>query len=1307
MIGCHCHSDVSNLRLLDALNSVEELITTSYQMGYKGVAITDHESVSAHVKAIKTVREFKEKGKIPQDFKLILGNECYLVDDLESVKDNYKSGETKFPHFLLLSTSKQGHEILRMLSSRAWSRSFYTGTMERVPTLKADLEELVKPNQGLIIGSSACLGSESSIHLLAIKEAEEKGFTEKAQYHREKLHEFITWCIDIFGKDYFFLEIQPAYSHEQIYVNEKLVQMAKYYELKLIVTTDAHYARPEDRIIHKAFLNSKDGDRETELFYEACFIQRLDEIHERLSYLPREIVEEAIKNTELIGGLCEDYTIEHSPIIPRISLPEFNVSHLFQPAYDQYSYINKMANSEHDQDQFLLKLIEDGFQSFIPFNTLSKEKFHIILKRIDVELEELWEISNTLNQRMTSYYITVREIINIIWNDDCGGNSLVGSGRGSAAGYLINYLLGITQVNPLEYEIELPHWRHIHKSRPDIPDIDVDTEASKRQQIIQALRQYFGEDRLLQVCTFGTEGSKSALQTACRGLGIDTDIALYLSGMIPFERGQNWSLSDCFFGNEDKERKAIKEFIREVEKYPNLKETALKIEGLINKRSIHASGVIVFNEEYYKTNAMMKAPNGFPITQFNLHDSESVGNVKFDLLTIEALDKIRTNLDMLLEYNEIQWQGTLRNTFNTYLHPDKLEYNDPAIWKALGEGKIMDLFQFSTDIGLQSAIKVKPSSLLEMAAANSLMRLMSDGDEQPIDTYIKYKNDISLWYEEMNKQGLNQDEVSVLEEHLLKLYGVADTQESVMLLSMDKRIAGFDVKEANKLRKAIAKKQDKKSLDAVRDSFYKSGRELGNSEAILDYVWNVQIKRQLGYAFSVLHTLAYSIVAVQELNLNHKYNSLYWSTACLSVNAGSTENEQDEDNANKSTNYGKIAYAIGNIRQMGVKVDLPDINKAGFGFKPDLDNNSILFGLKGMNGIGDEIVHLIIENRPYQSFNDFLEKMYDTKLIKNSHMNQLIKGGCFDSFGERKDVMKQFTKHTFEPKKQLNFQNMKMLVENNLIPEQFNLNVRFYNYKNYISQFVHKTVVKPKDRLFILDNIATPFFEQHFTEECIVDMVDGSLIISEKKFKKEYDKKMEDLKEWLGTEETLNYVNDSLLNQAYSAFENDSISQWEMDSLSYYYHDHELAAVDYQKYGLDNFNELPEQPIVVNEYVSRGIPRQEFKLNRIAGTVLDKDKNKHQVTLLTTDGVVTIKLYAGAFSHYNKQISKPIGKDKKEIVESSWFTRGNKLLVTGFRRGNKFVPRKYKNSIYQHTIALIKEIDQEGSLILQTERAEN
>ena len=804
MIGCHCHTDRSNIRLLDSTNSVKDLIKTAAKLKYKGIAITDHECLSAHVQAIKLVREFKQKGEIPEDFKLILGNEIYLVDSLEEVKDNYKSGETKFPHFLLLAKDKEGHEQLRILSSKAWENSFFTGTMERVPTVKKDLEEIVKDDKGHLIASTACLGSEVNIHLLAIREAERNNDEAKIRYHKAKLHEFILWCIDVFGKENFFIELQPALSDEQIYCNQKLVKIADYYGLKRIVTTDAHYLRPEDREIHKAYLSSKEGDREVDDFYEACFLQTIDEIYERMNYLPKEIIEEAIKNTELIGKMVEDYTIEHEPIIPKIDLPEFEVRHIFKPAYDKYKYIKKMAYSDNEQDKYMIKLIEDGFQENIPYNTLTKEKFHQILNRINLELGELWEISQKLNQAMSSYYITVREIVNIIWDDDCGGNSLVGSGRGSAAGFLVNYLLGITQINPLEYGIEMPHWRHLHQSRPELPDVDLDTEGSKRQQILQALRRHFGEDKVLQVCTFGTEGSKSALLTACRGLGIDVDTAQYLTSLIPFERGQNWSLSDCFFGNEEKGRKPIKELINEVEKYPRLKETALKIEGLVNKRSIHAGGVIIFNEPYYKSNAMMKAPNGTPITQFNLGDSEALGNVKFDLLTVECLDKIRTTLDMLLEHGEIEWQGSLRATFNRYLHPQNIDFNEPKLYEMLGSGEVMDLFQFSTEVGHQAAIKVKPKNLLETAAANSLMRLMSEGGEQPIDTFIKYKNDISLWYEEMRNYGLNDEEIKAMEEHLLKLNGVADTQESVMLLSMDKRIAGFDVKWANKLRKAIA-----------------------------------------------------------------------------------------------------------------------------------------------------------------------------------------------------------------------------------------------------------------------------------------------------------------------------------------------------------------------------------------------------------------------------------------------------------------------------------------------------------------------
>lgn len=1301
-VSPHNHTSKSNFRLLDCTNSVEDLIQTAAQLGYKGIAITDHETVSAHVEAIQTVNKYKAEKKIPQDFKLILGNEIYLVDDLESVRDNYQPGITKFPHFLLLAKDAIGHEQLRYLSSKAWENSFYTGTMERVPTLKKDLARVVKSNPNHLIASSACLGSESSIHLLAIKNAEAEGNTEKVNYHKTKLHEFILYCIDVFGKDNFFIEMQPALSEEQIYVNKKLIAIADYYGLKRIISTDSHYLRPEDRIVHKSFLNSKEGEREVDEFYEACFLQTVDEIHERMSYLDREIVDDALNNTFLIGNMVEDYSILHDPIIPKIDLPEFELRHLFKPAYKQYEYIGKMAYSEEEQDRYIIKLIEDGFLEKMAGKSLSHDSFHEILNRLNMELGELYEIGQHLNQSMSSYYITIREIINIIWDDECGGNSLVGSGRGSAAGFLINYLLGITQINPLGYGVEMPHWRHLHKSRPDFPDIDIDIEGTKRNQIIQALRNHFGEDRVLPICTYGTEGSKSALQTACRGLGIDSDVSLYISGMIPFERGANWTLSDCFYGNEEKGRKPIKEFIKEVEKYPNLKEVALKIEGTVNKRSIHAGGVIIFNEPYYKSNALMKAPNGMAITQFNLADSEATGSIKFDLLAIEALDKIRATLDTLLKYKEIKWQNSLRDTFDTYLHPDKIDIKNPKLYQMLGSGEVADLFQFSTEIGIQAAMKVKPNNLLEVAAANSLMRLMSDGEEQPIDTFIKYKNNIDLWYQEMKDHGLNEDEIKVMEKHLLKLNGVADTQEVVMQLSMDEKISGFDIELANKLRKSIAKKKAD-AVQEVHDKFFEQGRKLGTRDELLKYVWDVQIKRQLGYSFSILHTLAYSIVALQELTLNYKFNPLYWQTACLSVNAGGQENDEDESKT-KSTEYGKIAAAIGQMKARGINVSLPDINKAGFGFTPDVENNSIIFGLKGMNGIGDDVVHLIIEHRPYDSFQDFLLRMFDTKLVKKSQLIQLIKGGCFDSFDDRKNIMKQFATHLFEPKDKLTMANLKVLIELDMVPDMFSLNVRFFKYKAYISKNVYKTISKPKDRLFLLDEISTQFFIQHFSEECIVDQKDGRLIISEKRFKKEYDKKMEPVKEWLSDSNTLKQINDQLLEQECAEMLRGSLSQWEMETLSYYYNEHELANVNKEKYGIKNFYDLTKEPKVVETYVSRGVQREKYELTRIAGTVLDKDKNKYTVTLLTTDGVVTVKLYAGAFGYYNKQISQKDNKGKKTVLEKSWFTKGNKLLITGFRRGNHFIPRTYKNSVYNHTIMLIEDMDNQGNLYLKSGR---
>lgn len=1291
-IELHNHLDTSNLRLLDCVISVNDLIQTAADMGKKGVAITDHETVAAHVKAIQKTRELKEKGKIPQDFKLILGNEIYLCDSLEEVKDNYQSGVTKFPHFLLLSKDKEGHEALRILSSKAWENSFYTGMMERVPTIKSTLEEVINQYPNKLIGSSACLGSESSIHIL------------NGEYDKAK--EFLKWCSNLFGKGNFYLELQPSGNDEQRKVNEKLIEFSSELNLDLIVTSDSHYLRPEDAEIHAAYLNAKQGDREIASFYESCYLHTKDEIYEKLNYIDESIISKALENTIKIGDMIEDYTIEADTVIPKINLPEFQLSHIFKGGYENYTYLGKMAYSDNEQDRYYVNLLEKGFSEYIPHKTISKEYFHKLMERIDVELEQLWDMSKNLNQAMSAYYVTVAKIVDLMWGDDCGESSktegsLVGSGRGSAVAFLTNFLLGITQVNPLDYGIEVPYWRHLHKSRADIGslDVDLDINGSKKSHIFKRMKEFFGEDKFLQVCTFGTEGSKSSIQTACRGLGYDSDTAQYISSLIPFERGANWSISECLYGNEEEGRKPSREFIREIEKIPKLKETALKIEGLINKRSVHAGGVLILNDSYVKTNAMMKAPKGTHITQFNLEDSQALGNIKYDVLVIESLEKIQTTIDLLLEAGEMDWQGSLRKTFNKYLHPEKIDKENPRLFEMASSGNIPDLFQFSTAVGHSTITKVKPTNLLEMVATNSLMRLQSDSGEQPIDTFIRFKNDISLWYKEMRDFGLNETEIGIMEEHLLPLNGVSDTQESVLMLAMDKRIAGFDVRDGTTLRKSIAKKS-KDAAEKAKEMLFEKGLALGTRKILLEYVW-YQISRMLSYAFSSPHTLAYSLIAMEQLNLNLDYNPLYWDTAVLTVNSGSQEIE--EGDKKNSTDYGKTASAIGKMKGYGVNVDLPLINHANFSFTPDIANNRIIFGMKGIVGVGDEAVYEIVKNRPYTSFEDFHERLYQNKLLQKKHMLPLIKGGAFNEFGDRIEIMKKFLVKEVDVKDKLNGQNLPRVISLGLFDTQDLISFKhMYNFKSHISKSVHSKVEKPKDRILILDSYSQAFFFNNFSDDSIVGWEGNQPLISEKKFKKEYDTKMEEAMKLLEDKEFVRGFNNAQFFELWTEYADGNISKWEMESVSFYSDRHELDDIDYNRYGISNFFDISETPVVIEEYEWRGRPMKNYQLHTIIGTVLDKDKNKNTVTVLTPEGVVTCKTYSGAFSQYDRQISESIGKGKKKVLERSWFSRGNLLLLRGFRREEQFVLKAPKG---EHTINLITEVRPEDKSIgLQAER---
>jgi DNA polymerase-3 subunit alpha len=1346
LMSNHNHTEDSNFRLKDCIIRAEDIVNRAIELGYAGVSVTDHETVSSHVRVLQRYQHLKKLQKkyknytvnnddsglnsdkdilkelhllknMPDDFKLGLGNEIYLIDDMSDVKENYQSGVTKFWHFILIAKNAKGYEQLKRISSEsAWNNWFKHGRMERVPTIKRELEEIIGSETGNIIATTACLGGELPNHILSY-------FRDGNESAKRDIHNFITWGINTFGKENFFIELQPTLevphddvleTHPQITFNRNAIKIAKAYDLDYTLATDSHYLKKEHRMVHEAFLRADEdnsSNRELGDFYATTYMMDMEELHDLLSsHLTEDEINLGFSNTMKIHAMIEDYDLSHSVIVPSDKkIPQVKARNIFKEWYSDCEYIKKFANSEDEQEKYLLYMIE---QSIINRRLRLVKS---VVKRLDMELGEIWNISEKIGMRLASYYVLVERIINeIMWKV-----SYVGVARGSITGFLLAYAIGITQMNPMKYN--LPHWRHLSAERPELPDIDVDSESAKRQEIFRLMKEYFGKDNVLNTLTFRTEGSKSCCLTACKGWGLDNDTAQAISDMIPFERGANWSLKDCFEGNKEKGRASVTEFKNEIEKYDGLQEIMLLIEGLVSGRSIHASAVYIFDNGYLAHNSKMKAPNGTDITAYNMHDSDFCGALKFDCLTILGLDKQHIAVDLLVKKGILEDQGSIKATYDKYIHPDVLDYTDKEMWRRIGENEIIDAFQFDTPVGSQTVRKVKPQTITELATANSLMRLMPEhGEESPIDTYIKFKNDISLWYKEMRDFGLTEDEIKVLEPYLLPVYGVAETQEVVMRLSMDKNISNFNVAEANIIRKSIAKKKED-VLENARHLFFKKGLEAGTSQKLLDYVWFVQFKKSFGYSFSQNHTFPYSAICLQEMNLACKYDKIFWNTACLTVNAGADENNDN----NKTTNYGKIAKAISEIQSKGQKIELPHINKAKFGFEPDIEEDEIVFGLRGICGIGGDVASAIIENQPYRDFDDFLTKVgnYKSAAKENkfgdSAVITLIKAGCFDGLmgKNRVDIMKKYIKTISKPLNSLRMDDIQILNDLDLLTkEQQEYEYRLYKFRKYVYSkcfFAKQTGKSPNTAYYRLETQhSEPYFFEHFETNMQENKDyeyddDGYVLIKRGSLDREFDKLMNGFKEKvMHSQESLNAVNEKRFENMWSEKVEGSISKWEMDSLSFYYHEHELTHVKKNDYAITDFSELPEIPLVAEHYNYRGSVKPRFKLSRICGTVLDKDKNKHTISLLTPTGVVTVKFYKGQFGFYDKQISEQNEEGTgKTVLEKSWFGRGNLLLVTGYRRQDQFVPKKYNDSAYRHTLQLIKEIDEEGNLKLQSDRA--
>ena len=1222
-----------------------------------------------------------------------------------------------------------GHQQIREISTRAWMRSWMARRMRRVPTYYQDLVDIIGANPGHVIGSTACLGGCLPTQLLRNKETGEPSM--------DLIKKWIHQMQEIFGKEDFYFEMQPSKNKEQIYVNNKLVELGEELGIKYIITTDSHYLKKEDRPIHKAFLNAQQGDREVDDFYATTYQMSDEEIR---SYMEDEIGEEvlqkAYQNIIEIKNKCEDFTLIKPLNIPKLNWKEATGNELDPYGYEEYfdliPMLKTFAGSTYESDVHLAKVIINSIEND---KSVQNEEAY---DEINACLEDTWISSEVNGSRWSAYFLNLQNIIDACW--DAG--TLVGCGRGSGVGFILLYLLGITQINPLREKSQTKRWRFLNPERVSVLDVDIDIEGGRRAEVLKNFRKIYGEDRVANVLTLKTEKSKSAIQTACRGLGIDNDVAAYLSSFIQADRGQLRTLKQTFYGDEENGFGASTQFRIEMEEnYPEVWRVAQGIEGLINGCGIHAGGVIFVDEPFTESTALMRAPKGEIITQFDLHDAEDTGLIKYDILSVEALDKIHNCIDLICDYGYEKRENTLKETYEKIVGIYNLEREAPEMWKMCWEHKVMSLFQMEKQSGISGIAAMKPTSVDDLAILNSAIRLMATekGGEMPVNKLARFKAHPSDWDYELKKYGLGAEAKEILEPVLNVSYGLCIAQEQFMQLVQLPELGGFNLTWADKLRKSIAKKNPVE-YEKLTEEYFKVIKEKGLNERLCTYVWNVLIAMSKGYGFNLSHTLAYSLIGLQELNLAYRYPTILWDCACLISDSGGNEREEDfsdeetdrnnewktfddvsmgifedgaetesEETDNTSStktrksskiNYGKIATAIGKMKYEGISIMSTDINKSDYTFAPDVRNNRIVYGLSGITRVGDDLVRQIVNNRPYDSIEDFISKVK----INKPQMVNLIKSGAFDDLydNNRFKAMTTYIDLITDKKKRMTLQNMQMLINFGFIPSEYEFQCKIYNFNKYLKK--HKI-----NSSYGIDNTALSFYADNFDMDLLTPSDEYVFTIKQTDWDKIYKKQMDIIRPFIKehNQELLNKVNDKLRQDLWDKYCLGNISQWEMDSISCYIHDHELKNIKNGFYGLVNYCDLPEDPVVNYEFRSKDTGQKIplFKIVRIAGTVLDKDKNKKMVTLLTNDSVVTVKIFGDAFTHYDRQISEKRPDGTKKVVEKSWLGRGNKIIVTGIRRDDNFIAKKYKNTPY-HLVELITSIDENGYIKTKLEREE-
>ncbi len=881
--------------LLDAAATVDDLVRAAVENGHKSVALTDHGVMFGCM-------EFYHKAKA-KGIKPIIGFEAYVATGsrFEKIAGKKNSKKKNYYHLLLLAKDETGYRNLIKLTTYAHLEGFYYKP-------RIDRELLEKYHEG-IIACSGCLNGVVSAHIV---NGELDKAREQAKYYK-----------DLFNDD-FYIEIQNHHLPEDESILRYAPEIAKELGVKLVATNDVHYIKREHAIAHNVYLNIKTVSENpnevvdiTKLRYRSAelYYKTTDEMVALFADFP-----EAIESTLEIEAKC------NLSFAKKIYMPEFKIP-------------------EDSQTKTLDELLE-------------QKTFEGLARRYSVVTDEIrrraeYELGVICKMQFSGYFLIVADFIEAAKRLGIR----VGPGRGSVAGSIVAFALGITNIDPLKYGLLFE--RFLNPERVSMPDIDIDFCDTKRDKIIEYVKSKYGENSVAQIITFGKLSSRAVLKDVGRILGIHHQEINKITSKIPVVMGKVTPLSEAL------ELPDLKEFKESRDpKKRQLIEYSLLLEGLYRHTSTHAAGVVIapgdvsdFVPLYLQSS---NNENGMPeiSTQYSMNELESAGLIKMDFLGLRTLSIIDNTIEMIEE------------NYGEKIDIDNIPLDDPATFELFSQGKTLAIFQFESS-GMQDYLRqLKPNNILELSDMNALYR---PGPMANIPDYIDRKH--------------RRKEVTYLhplmEQTLKDTYGIIVYQEQVMQLARD--IAGFSLAEADILRRAMGKKKQE-IMEKMAPAFVEGAQRNGINKELAIEIFNL-IERFANYGFNKSHSLAYAFLAYQTAWLKAHYPAEFLA-ANMNAEISNTE---------------KIPQLIEEARSFGIDVIPPDVNRSFSRFVAT-DDKTILFGLAGIKNVGTRVEEPIVNARrekPFTSFFNFVSRV-DTRVINRKVLEALISAGAFDTIENRR-----------------------------------------------------------------------------------------------------------------------------------------------------------------------------------------------------------------------------------------------------------------------------------------------------------------